>query len=212
MAVSECAFGTGPAAEVGAGDVREAEAGLGVVVAIEEILELASEGDAEFDADSVNIAEKEVGKAVPVEAGPEPKSVAELGLVVSVHDTYHKLSSEVAVAWNFGVPSSLRVVFEPMVEFVVASQAEYMMAPCERIQGALLDILTGSQLGATAVVPELLDKPETVELELLAEHIVGELNGLSGRWPGFVTLVWVSTAETVTDPGDNLESNKKVVL
>lgn len=220
-------FGTGPAAEVGTGDVREAEVGLGVVVVTVEIFELAfeAEGGAEFDADaeSGNIAENEAGaesgaesgdKTGAVEAGPEPKSAAELDLVVSVHDAYHKLSSEVAVAWKSGVSQSLGVVFEPRVgvAFVAASQTDHMMAPCENIQGALSEILTGTQLGATVVELELLDKPETVEPDLFAEGMVGELDASAGQWLGFVTLVWVSTVEMESDPVDNLGSSMEVVL
>lgn len=86
-------FGTGPAAEVGSEAEKETEDGLGVVVAIGEVFDLASEaeGDAEFDVETepVNIAEIEAADeagdkaGAEVEAVPEPKSVAELGLVVS---------------------------------------------------------------------------------------------------------------------------------
>lgn len=186
-----------PAAEVGAGAVKEAEDGLGVVVAIGEVFELASEGETEFDAEPVNTAEIEAGNeaedkigdkaGAEVEVVPEPKSVAELGLVVSGDETYHKLSSEVVVAWNSGV--SFGVVFEPKVGFVAASEAEYMMAPCENTRGALSEALAGAQLGATVVEPELLDMPETVELDLFAEGMVGELDASAGHWLDFVPLV-----------------------
>lgn len=103
MALSVCVFGTGPAAEVGAGAVKEAEHWVGVLVAFEEIFEFASEaeGGAEFDAEPANIAEMEPGLEDGDEAGaevemvPESKSVAELGLVVSGYEAYHSLSSEV---------------------------------------------------------------------------------------------------------------------
>lgn len=63
VAASGCVFGTGPAAGVGSEAEKEAEDGLGVVVAIGEVFELASEaeGDAEVDAEPVNIAEIEAG-------------------------------------------------------------------------------------------------------------------------------------------------------
>lgn len=114
MALSGYEFGTGLASAVGAEAVEEGEDGLGVVIAIEEVFEPAYEGDAEFDTDAepVNIAEIEAGDKAEdeVEVVPEPKSVAELGLVVSACETYHKISSEVVVvAWNSGV--SLGVVF-----------------------------------------------------------------------------------------------------
>lgn len=179
MAVAGCVFGTGPAAEVGAEAVKEAEDGVGVVVAIGEVFEFASEDErsAEFDteAEPVNIAEIEAevedgDKAgAEVEVVLEPKSFAELGLVVSGYEIYHNRSSEV-VAWNSGVS----------LGFVFASEAEYMMAPCENIQGALSEVLIGAQLGATAVGPELLDKPETVELDLFAEGMVGLLDASAG--------------------------------
>lgn len=217
--MSGCVFGTGPAAEVGAGAVKEAEDGVGVVIAIGEVFEFASEDerDAEFDAEAepVNIAEIEAGvedgdkAGAEVEVVPEPKSFAELGLVVFGCETYHNLSSEV-VAWNSGV--SLGFVFEPRVGFVFASEAEYMMAPCENIQGTLTEVLIGAQFGATAVGPELLDKPETVELDLFAEGMVGELDASAGQLLGFVTLVWVSTAGMETDPGSNPEGNMEVEL
>lgn len=58
MAVSVCVFGTGPAAEVGVGAVKEVEHWIGVVVAFEEVSEFASEAEvgAAFDAEPVNIA------------------------------------------------------------------------------------------------------------------------------------------------------------
>lgn len=168
MIVSGCVFGTGSAAEVEAGALKETEDGLGVVVLI---------GDAEFDADAepVNIAELEAGDKAGAEFEPvsEPKVVVELGLVVSGYETYHKLSPEIVVAWNSGV--LLGAVFE----------AEYMMAPCENIRGAPSEVPFGVQLGATAVEPELLDKPETVKLELFAEGMVGELDASAGQWLGF---------------------------
>lgn len=58
VAVSVCIFGTGPAAEVGAGAVKEVEHWIAVVVAFEEVSEFASEAGvgAAFDAEPVNIA------------------------------------------------------------------------------------------------------------------------------------------------------------
>lgn len=180
MAASGCVFGTGSASEVGSGPVKEAEDGLGVVVLTGGVFELesAGEGDAEFDADAELVDTAEIEAAhkagADFEAVSDPKSVVELGLVVPGYETYHKLSSEFAVAWNSGV--LLGVVFEPRVGFVfvAASEAEYMMAPCENIQGALSEVLAGALLGATVVEPELLDTPETVELDLFAEGMVGE--------------------------------------
>lgn len=210
MAVSGFVFGTGPAAEVGAEAVKEAEDGLGVVVASREVFELEAEGEAEFDADvePVSIAGIEAGDkaGAEIEVVPEPKSVAELVLVVSGH----KLSSEAAVAWNSGV--SLGVVLEPRVGLVsvAASEAADMMAPCENIQGALSEVLPGVQLGATEGESELLDKPETVQLDLFAEGMVGELDVSAGL--GVVTLALVSTAGVETDPGGNLGGNTEVVL
>lgn len=186
MTGSGCVFGTGPAAGSGVEAVKD---GHGVVVAIGEVFELASEavGDAEFDAEPVNIADTEaVHKAgAEVEAELEPKSVAELDLVASGYATYYKLSSEVVVAWNSEV--SFGVVFEPRVGF--ASEAEERMAPCENTWGAQLEVLAGAQLGATVVEPEVLDKPETVELDIFAEGMVGELDASAGQWLGFVALV-----------------------
>ncbi len=203
MSVSGCVFGTGPAAEDGAEAVKEAEDRFGVVVVIGEVFELAFESEAEFDAEPVNTAEIEVGDeaedkvgdkagnkaGAEVEAVPGPMSVAELGLVVSGYETSHELSSEVVVAWNSAV--SFGVVFEPKVGsvFAAASEAEYMMAPCENTQGDLSEALAGAQLGATVVQPELLDMPETVELDLLAEGMVGGLDVSAGHWLDFVALV-----------------------
>lgn len=72
---------------------------------IEEVFELASEGDAEFDAESVNNAEIEAGDkaGAEVEAVPEPKSVAELDLVASGYETHYEHSFEIVVAWNSGL-------------------------------------------------------------------------------------------------------------
>lgn len=110
MTVPGCVFQSGHAVEVGAGVVKEAEDRLGVVVAIGEVFEFSSEaeGAAEFDAGPGKIAEIETGGEAEDKAGdkagaeaevvPEPKSVAELGLVVSGHDTFHNLLSEVVVA------------------------------------------------------------------------------------------------------------------
>lgn len=177
-----------------------------MVVAIGEVLELASE--AEGDAEPVNIAEIEAGDKAGAEAEvvPVSKSVAELVVFG------YKPPSEVVVAWDFGV--SLAVVFEPRVGFVfvAASVAEYMMAPYENIQGAPSEVQTGAQPGATVVEPELLDTPETVEFDLFAEGMVEELDASAGQWLGFVTLVWVSTAGMETDPESNLEGTVEAVL
>lgn len=56
------------------------------------------------------------------------------------------------------------VVFELRVGFVFASEA-----PHEDIQGILFDVPVEDQLETTGVEPELLDKPETVELDPFAE-------------------------------------------
>lgn len=173
-------FGTGPAAEVGAGAVQKAEEGLGVVVAIGEVFELgyAAEGDAEFgtDAQPVNIAGVEAGdKAGPGDvAVPAPRSVAELGLVVSGYEPYYKHLTEAVVAWDSG--ASFGFEFEPKVVlvFVAASEADYMMAPCENTLGAPFEVLAGAHLEPTVVQPELLDNPETAELDLFAGHMFGE--------------------------------------
>lgn len=214
MTGSGCVFGTGPAAGGGVEAVKEAEDGLGVVVVIGEIFELASEavGDAEFDAEPVNIAATEVvhKAGAEVEAELEPKSVAELGLVASGYATYYKLSSEIVVAWNSEV--SFGVVFEPRVVFAFASEAEERMAPCENTWGARPEVLAGAQLGATVVEPEVLNKPETVELDIFAEGMAGELDASAGQWLGFVALVWVSTAGMKTDHGSNLGGKVEIVL
>lgn len=54
--------------------------------------------------------------------------------------------------------------------------AQDIMAPCEDNQGALSEVLAGAWLGATVEDPELLVKPDTVELDLFAEGMVGELD------------------------------------
>lgn len=194
FAVSGCLFGTGPAAEVEYGPVQEAEDGHGVVVAFGEVFELAfeAEADAEFgtEAQPVNIAG--AGDMVGAGAGdvtlPAPRSVAELGLVVAGHEPYCKpfevvvawdsgASFEVVVAWGCGV--SFEIVFEPKAEFVLvaASEAEYMMAPCENIQAAPFEVLVGAQLGPTVVQPELLGNPETVEVDFGMETEPGSNPG-----------------------------------
>lgn len=110
MTVPGCVFQSGHAVEVGAGVVKEVEDRLGVVVAIGEVFEFSSkaEGAAEIDAGPGKIAEIETGDEAEDKAGDkagaeaevvaEPKSVAELGLVVSGHDTFHSHLSEVFVA------------------------------------------------------------------------------------------------------------------
>lgn len=98
------------------------------------------------------------------------------------------------------------VVFEPRVGFVFASEA-----PCENIQGTLFDVPVEDQLETTVVEPELLDKPETVELDPFAEGMVGE-DASAGQQLVFVTLVCVPTAGMETDPVSNLEGNMEFVL
>lgn len=98
-----------------------------------------------------------------------------------------------------------------MFVFVAASEAEYMMAPCENTRRDLSEVLAGVPLGATAVEPELLDKLETVELDPFAVGMVEELDVSAGQWLG-LALVWVSTVGKETDPGCNLGGNVEVVL
>lgn len=127
-----------------------------------------------------------------VEVLPEPMSGSELDFAAFGCETYRILSSEAV-----DVRSSPRV-------------AERMMAPCGSIQGAPPEVLTGAQPGATAGEPELVDK--TVESDLLAGGMVGELDVSAGRQLVFVTLVWVSTAGMETDPESNLHANMETVL
>lgn len=71
------------------------------MIAIQEVFELASEvqGGAEFDAESVKIAEIEAGD----ESGAEPKAVAELVLAASGSEADSEYSSEIVVAWRSGL-------------------------------------------------------------------------------------------------------------
>lgn len=199
MPKSGCVFGTGPVFEVGR--KAEREAGLGGVAAIREAFELGFEGDAEH----VNIAEMEAGAedkaGAGAEAVPEPRSVAELGLVEAAYETSRKLSSGAAVAWGSGV--SLGAVFDPMVGvvLVVASETEDMVAPFEDTQGARSELLAWAQLGATVVEPEPWEKPETVEFDPFVEGMVGELDASAVQW---AALDWVPTAGMENDPGGNL--------
>lgn len=100
-------------------------------------------------------------------------------------------------------------MFEPRVGFVFASEAERMMAPCENTQP---EVLVGAQLGATVVEPELLGKLETVELDLFAEGMAGELDASAGQQVAFEALVWVATGGLETVPGSNLGGKEDVVL
>lgn len=108
MTVPGCVLQSVHVVEVRAGVVKEVEDRLGAVVVIGEAFELSSEGAAEFDVGPGKIAEIETGGETEDKAGdnagaeaavvPEPKSVAEPGLVVSGHDTFQNLLSEVVVA------------------------------------------------------------------------------------------------------------------
>lgn len=98
------------------------------------------------------------------------------------------------------------VVFEPRVEFVFASEA-----PHEDIQGILFDVPLEDQLETTGVEPELLDKPETVELDPFAEGLVG-VDASAGKQLVVVTLLCVPTAGMAIDPGSSLEGNVEIVL
>lgn len=142
--MSGCVFGDGPAAEFGAGAVKEAEDGVVVTVVIGEVFEFASvaEDGVGFDTEPVNIAEIEDGDktGTDVEVAPEPMSVAELGLVVSACETFHNPLSEGDDVWNSEV--SVGLVFEPRVGFVFASEAEYMNAPYKDIQDTLPEVPT----------------------------------------------------------------------
>lgn len=173
-----CVVGTGLAVELGA------EGGVGVVVEIGKVLEFGA------DTEPVNTPETEAGVQDGNMLLPEPTSGAGLDFAAFGCETYRILSSEAVVVRSSGV--------SPRAGFVFASAAEHMMAPCGSIQGAPPEVLTGAQPGATAVEPELLDK--TVESDLLAGGMVGELDASAGRQLGFVTLVWVSTAGKETDP------------
>lgn len=147
----------------------------------------------------MNIAVTEPGD----KAGPATKLAAELGLVVSGYEPYYTLSSEVVVAWDSG--ASLEVVFEPRAGLVAAFDAEYMMVPCENTQTDLSEALAEAQLGCPAAENDRVEKPETVELALFAEDMVGE-------WLDFVVLVWVSTAGMVTEPGSKPGDKAEAVL
>lgn len=182
-----CVVGTGLAVELGA---EGGVGGVGVVVEIGKVLEFGA------DTEPVNTPEPEAGvqdgnmAGAEVELLPEPTSGAGLDFAAFGCETYRILSSEAVAVRSSGV--------SPRAGFVFASAAEHMMAPCGSIQGAPPEVLTGAQPGATAVEPELLDK--TVDSDLLAGGMVGELDASAGRQLGFVTLVWVSTAGKEPDP------------
>lgn len=174
FSVSGCLLGTGPASEVGYEPVQEAEDGLGVVVAFGEVRELAfeAEGDAEFgtDVQPVDIAGvvDMAGAAAGDVALSASRSVAELEFVaVAGHEPYYNHSSGVVVAWGYG--ASFEFVFEPKFGFVLvaASEAEYMLAPCENTQVAPFEVLSGAQFEPT------VDNPEPVELDLGMESEPG---------------------------------------
>lgn len=137
----------------------------------------------------MNIAELEAGdkaedKALDkaeFEAMPEPKSVV--------------------VAWQSG--DSPGVGIEASVVAVFAYE-EHMMAPCEKTQWTQPEVPAVVQVGATAVEPELLDKPETVEFDPFVEDMVGILDASAGYWVGFEALVWMSIAGKETEPGGKL--------
>lgn len=161
MVVPECVFGIGPA-EVGA--VKDAEDGLGAVAVTGEVSEVAPEPGGELAC----IAEAGDTVGTVVVGVPEPKSVAELGLVVS--ELYCKRPSGVVVAWDCG--ASFGVVFESRVGYGLeaAFEVDHTMAPCENTHGAQSEVLAGP----TVAQHDLLYTPENVEFGLVAVGMVGE--------------------------------------
>lgn len=182
----------GPSAVSEAGTVQEAEDELGVVV--------APEADAELAYTAGGIA------GTVVVGVPEPKSAAELGLVVSELYCKHP-SGVVVVAWDSG--ASFGVVFESRVGFVLeaAFEAGHMKAPCENSHEAQSEELVGAIVAKT----ELLDTPE-VEFGLVAEGMVEERVVCAEDCLDLATLVCPPTAGMETDPGGNLEGTAEVVL
>lgn len=146
----------GPSAVFEVGTVKEAEEELGVVVVTAEASEVAPEASEvapEADAEFACIAGDIAGTvAVGV---PEPRSVAEPGLVVSELHCKRPFGV-VAVAWDSG--ASFGVVFESRVGFVLeaALEAGHMKAPCENSHGVQSEELVGPIVAQL----ELLDMPE----------------------------------------------------
>lgn len=179
------------------GAVKGTVNGLHVALVIGELFEFVSEadGDAAFQADAgpVDIAESE---AVD-EAGVDVAAVAAvaLGLVVSGYEQHYTLSSETVVACDS--QASFGVVV------VAVFENEGMMAPCEETQGLLSEVPAGTQLVPTVVEPELLYRPETGKLCLIADGTVEEMDVSVGESLDFVVLVWVPTAVMWTAPGCN---------
>lgn len=190
----------GPSAVSEVGTVKEAEEELGVVVVTAEASEVAPEADAELAYIAGDIAGT---VAVGV---PEPRSAAELGLVVS--ELYCKRpSGVVAVAWDSG--ASFGVVFEARVGFVLEAtfEAGHMKAPWENSHGVQSEELVGPIVAQL----ELLDMPE-VEFGLVAAGMVGEWVVCAGDCLDLGVLVCQSTAGMETDPGGNPAGKAEAVL
>lgn len=153
------------------------------------VFELASEAEGVAESEPVKTADIGSGSGSGCRSGTEadvvldPRSAAEFGLVVSGSEMCHSLLS------------GAEVVTESKAEFgfVAASGPDYMTAPSEDTQGDFAVVGVGVQLGAIAVEPDLVDKPETEELDPFA--------GAEELDASAVAPVWVSTAVgTRTDP------------
>lgn len=169
-----------------------------------EKLEFASE--AEGAAEPVDTAVTQAGDEVEdAVVAPESKSVAAPGLVVS--ELHCKVSS-VGVAWDS--EASFGTVSEPRVGFVfeTAFEAEHMVVPCENTPGGQPEALAGP----TVAEAELVDKPETVELDPFAEGMTEEWDASGGNQFDFVALVCLSTAGMETEPGGIQEGKVEMVV
>lgn len=98
-------------------------------------LALEAEGDAESEPVNTAGAEAEDGAGgktgAEVDVVPDPRSVAEFGLVASGFEMYHSLLSGAVAVLNSEVVTESRVEFV----FVAASGLDYMVAPFEDTRG-----------------------------------------------------------------------------